>query len=48
MQAKNEKKREKRAQHLFLSTWVSKRVAEAILYDIWDPFHAEALKVVKT
>lgn len=42
------RKRDKIAQHLFLSTWVSKRVAEAILYDIWDPFHAEALKVVKT
>lgn len=42
------RKRVRIAQHLFLSTWVSKRVAEAILYDIWDPFHAEALKVVKT
>ena len=30
--------------HLFLSTWISKGVAEAILNDIWDPFHAEALK----
>lgn len=30
--------------HLFLSTWVSKGVAEAILNDIWDPFHAETLK----
>lgn len=34
-------------QHLFLSTWVSKRVAEAILNDIWYPFHAEALKSSK-
>ena len=31
-------------EHLFLSTWISKGVAEAILNDIWDPFHAEALK----
>lgn len=31
-------------QHLFLSTWISKGVAEAVLNDIWDPFHAEALK----
>lgn len=23
-------------------------MAEAILYDIWDPFHAEALQGVKT
>ena len=31
-------------EHLFLSTWISKGVAEAILNDTWDPFHAEALK----
>lgn len=31
-------------EHLFLSAWISKGVAEAILNDIWDPFHAEALQ----
>lgn len=42
------RKSERITQHLFLSTRVSKRVAEAILNDIWDPFHAEALKIAKT
>ena len=40
--AENEKIRI--TEHLFLSTWISIGVAEAILNDIWDPFHAEALK----
>lgn len=31
-------------EHLFLSTRISKGVAEPILNDMWDPFHAEALE----
>lgn len=42
--SKQEKRKIRITGHLLLSAWVSKGVAEAILNDVWDPFHAEALK----
>jgi hypothetical protein len=42
--SKQRVRKRRKTEHLFLSAWVSKGVAEAILNDIWDPFHAEALK----